>query len=177
MDFKGQECHGEKALKDRVTMLTYANMDGSHKLYLFDIGKFKTLRCFKDKLPVEHQSKSNAWVTAGIFTVWLQEFNKQAWEKVEPATIRNCFKKAGFQASETETEGENEIEAEDTDVQPFLSRLLVEYGIPDSLDDLENLDQDVPTAPSPSEEMNPSTTDSDSESEIEPAADDEDDQS
>ncbi|GFO36892.1 tigger transposable element-derived protein [Plakobranchus ocellatus] len=25
---------------------------------------------------------------------------KQAWEKVEPATIRNCFKEAGFQASE-----------------------------------------------------------------------------
>ncbi|GFR85378.1 tigger transposable element-derived protein 4 [Elysia marginata] len=103
---------------------------------------------------------------------------KQAWEKVEPATIRNCFKKAGFQASETETEieGENEIEAEDTDVQPFLSRLLVEYSIPDSLDDLENLDQDVPTAPSPSEEMNRSTTDSERENQTEQAADDEDDQ-
>ncbi|GFR95578.1 tigger transposable element-derived protein 4 [Elysia marginata] len=95
---------------------------------------------------------------------------KQAWEKVENALIRKCFKKAGFQASKT-----NEIEAEDTDVQPFLSRLLMEYCIPDSLDDLDNLDKDVPTAPSP-EEMNPNTTDSERESEIEPAADDEDDQ-
>ncbi|GFR77121.1 tigger transposable element-derived protein [Elysia marginata] len=203
MDFKGQECHGGKAPKDRITVLTCANMDGSHKLPLFVIGKFKTPRCFKGvcKLPVEYQANSKAWMTAGIFTEWLQEFDKmmcrqkrkvlltldnctahpkvdnlkavellllppnttsksqpcdmdiinnlkchyrgtllkriinhvdegndfdhfkltlldaviilkQAWEKVEPATIRNCFKKAGLQASETETEGENEIEAE-----------------------------------------------------------------
>ncbi|GFS03162.1 tigger transposable element-derived protein [Elysia marginata] len=267
MDFKGQECHGGKAPKDRITVLTCANMDGSHNLPLFVIGKFKTPRCFKGvrKLPVEYQANSKAWMTAGVFTEWLQEFDKmmcrqkrkvlltlenctahpkvdnlkavellflppnttsksqpcnmgiinnlkchyrgtllkriinhvdegndfdnfkltlldaviilkQAWEKVEPATIRNCFKKAGLQASETETEGENEIEAEDPDVQLFLSRLLVEYGIPDSLDDLENLDQDVPTAPSPSEEMNPSTTDSEREHQTEQAADDDDDQ-
>ncbi|GFS15232.1 ADP-dependent glucokinase [Elysia marginata] len=264
-DFKGQECHGGKDPKDRITLLTCANMDGSHKLPLFVTGKFKTLRCFKGvrKLPVQCQANSKAWMTAGIFTEWLREFDKmmyrqkrkvlltldnctahpkvdnlkavellfllpnttsksqpcdmgiinnlkfhyrgtllkriinhvdegngfdnfkltlldaviilkQAWEKVEPATIRNCFKKAGFQASETERE--NEIEAEDTDVQPFLSRLLVEYGIPDSLDDLKNLDQDVPTAPSPSEEMNPSTTDSERENQTEQAADNEDDQ-
>ncbi|GFS16960.1 tigger transposable element-derived protein [Elysia marginata] len=262
MDFKGQECHGGKDPKDRITVLTCANMDGRHKLPLFVIGKFKTPRCFKGvrKLPVKYQANSKAWMTAGIFTEWLQDFHKmmcrqkrkvlltldnctahpkvdnlkavellflppnttskfqpcdmgiinnlkchyretllkriinhvdegndfdnfkltqldaviilkQAWEKVEPATIKNCFKKAGFQASETETEGENEIEAVDTDVQPFLSCLLVEYGIPDSLDDLENLD-----APSPPEEMNPSTTDSERENQTEQAADDEDDQ-
>ncbi|GFO22417.1 tigger transposable element-derived protein 4 [Plakobranchus ocellatus] len=78
---------------------------------------------------------------------------KQAWEKVEPATIRNCFKKAGFQASESETE----TVEEESDVEPFLSRLLVEYGIPDSLESIENLDKEVPTAPSPSEAVNLST--------------------
>ncbi|GFS19467.1 tigger transposable element-derived protein 4 [Elysia marginata] len=40
----------------------------------------------------------------------------------------------------------------------------------------QNLDQDVPTAPSASEEMNPSTTNSERENQTEQAADDEDDQ-
>ncbi|GFO43401.1 phosphoinositide phospholipase c [Plakobranchus ocellatus] len=75
---------------------------------------------------------------------------KQAWEKVEPATITNCFKKAGFQASESETE----TVEEESDVEPFLFRLLVEYGIPDSLESIENLDKEIPTAPSPSEAVN-----------------------
>ncbi|GFO28913.1 tigger transposable element-derived protein [Plakobranchus ocellatus] len=244
MDFKGQEGHGGEAPKDRITVLTCANMDGSHKLPLFVIGKFNTPRCFKGvrKLPVCYQSNSKAWMTAAIFTEWIQEFDramhcqkrkvlltldnctahpkvtnlkavellllppnttsksqpcdmgiinnvkchyrgtllkrlidyidedndfnnfkltlldaaiilKQAWEKVVPATIRNCFKKAGFQASESETE----TVEEESDVEPFLSRLLVEYGIPDSLESIENLDKEVPTAPSPSEAVNPST--------------------
>ncbi|GFO43402.1 1-phosphatidylinositol 4,5-bisphosphate phosphodiesterase gamma-1-like [Plakobranchus ocellatus] len=62
--------HGGKAPKDRITVLTCANMDGSHKLPLLVIGKFKTPRCFKGvcKLPVCYQSNSKAWMTAAIFT-------------------------------------------------------------------------------------------------------------
>lgn len=81
---------------------------------------------------------------------------KQAWEKVEPATIRNCFKKANFQVLESEagiTETETETEYSEPDVEPFLSLLLVEYGIPDTLHDMENLDSDAPEELYPSAEL------------------------
>ena len=254
--FKGQACHGGKAPKDRITVLTCASMDGSHKLPLLVIGKFKTPRCFKGvrKLPVEYEANAKAWMTGTLFTEWLQEFDKmmlrqkrkvlltldnctahpkiqnlkavellflppnttskaqpcdmgiisnlkchyrgtmlrrlinfiddgndystfkftlldavvllkQAWEKVEPATIRNCFRKAGFRATDAADESTEEI-------QPLLASLLAEYGMSDQPDDIENLDLEVPTAPAPSEDVDVCQTSEPEKEEQDPEEDD-----
>ena len=234
MDFRGQACHGGKAPKDRITVLTCANMDGSHKLPLLAIGKFQTPRCFKGvpKLPVKYASDKKAWMTKLLFTEWVRDFDKQmrlqkrkvlltldnctahpkiedlkavellflppnttsksqpcdmgiisnlkchyrgillrkmvahleshsqtefkptlldaftilreAWERVEKSTISNCFKKAGFSVDASDEATEN--------ITPLLSGILAEYGIHSAVDDLDHLDDDVPTAPSPSDE-------------------------
>lgn len=94
MDFKGQECHGGKAPKGRITVLTCTNMDGSHKLPLFVIGKFKIPRCFKGvcKLPVEYESNSKAWMTAAIFKEWVQHFDQLMFcqKRKVLLTLDNC---------------------------------------------------------------------------------------
>ena len=92
--FKGQACHGGKAPKDRITVLTCASMDGSHKLPLLVIGKFKTPRCFKGvrKLPVEYEANAKAWMTGTLFTEWLQEFDKMMLLQKRKVllTLDNC---------------------------------------------------------------------------------------
>lgn len=45
--FKGEDCHGGKHSKERITVLFCANMDGSEKLPMLIIGKSKRPHCFK----------------------------------------------------------------------------------------------------------------------------------
>lgn len=239
MAFRGQACHGTKTSKDRITVLTCANMDGSCKWPLFVIGKFKVPRCFKGlkKIPVRYEANTKAWMTAATFTSWLEEFDKkmhmsgrkvllvvdnctahpkvdslkatellflppnttsksqpcdmgiinnikchyrtallkklidhvdagnsfdsfkptlldavkilkQSWERVEPATIQNCFKRAGFTSSTNENEST-------TSVEPILEQLFVEYGVTAPLTvtgiDMVAVDEGIETAPSLSE--------------------------
>lgn len=47
--FKGEQCHGGKQSKERITVLHCANMSGNNKLPLLIIGKSKNPRCFKGK--------------------------------------------------------------------------------------------------------------------------------
>ena len=90
---------------------------------------------------------------------------KQAWERVEPATIRNCFRKAGFRATDAADESTEEI-------QPLLASLLAEYGMSDQPDDIENLDLEVPTAPAPSEDVDVCQTSEPEKEEQDPEEDD-----
>jgi hypothetical protein len=46
--FKGESCHGGRMSKDRMKVLTGANMDGSEKLLLLVIRKSGKPRCFRD---------------------------------------------------------------------------------------------------------------------------------
>ena len=48
LELKGKKCYGGKLSKERITVLVAANADGTEKLPLFSIGKFKTPRCFKN---------------------------------------------------------------------------------------------------------------------------------
>jgi len=58
--------------RSRVTVLLCANADGSHKVKLFVIGKFKKPRSFKNTthLPVVYNRQRHAWMTAELFKDW-----------------------------------------------------------------------------------------------------------
>ena len=79
MAYKGEAVHGTKTAKDRITVLCCANMDGSHKLPLLVIGKFKNPRCFKGvgTLPVSYEANKKAWMTGELFIKWLTDFDKK----------------------------------------------------------------------------------------------------
>lgn len=63
--FKGDQCHGGKRSKQRLTVLLAANMDGSEKLPLLVIGKYRKPRCFKHvkNLPTTYRNNKTAWMT------------------------------------------------------------------------------------------------------------------
>jgi hypothetical protein len=67
---KGAKCF--KLNKNRVTVLVCANADGSHKLKLLVVGKFKKPRSFKNSthLPVIYNRQESAWMTAELFKDW-----------------------------------------------------------------------------------------------------------
>ena len=72
--FKNEELSGSQKSKERFTILLTANMDGSHKLQPFVIGKSANPHCFKGikKLLVTYKSNKNSWMTATLFQEWLQ---------------------------------------------------------------------------------------------------------
>ncbi|GFS18304.1 tigger transposable element-derived protein 4 [Elysia marginata] len=69
LTFQGQACSGQKAPKERVSLLCAANMDRSGKLSLLMIGKFGQPRCFKgiNTLPVTYRHNKKAWMTSSLF--------------------------------------------------------------------------------------------------------------
>ena len=69
---------GGKKAKERITVLLCANMSGDDKRNLFVIGRSKKPRCFpkNSALPVEYESSANAWMTAGLFTKWVEKFDR-----------------------------------------------------------------------------------------------------
>ena len=79
LTFQGQACSGQKAPKERVSLLCAANMDGSEKLPLLMIGKFGQPRCFKSirTLPVTYRHNKKAWMTSSLFTEWVQKQDRR----------------------------------------------------------------------------------------------------
>ncbi|XP_064409672.1 tigger transposable element-derived protein 4-like [Latimeria chalumnae] len=76
---KGEECHGSKHSKERITLLVGSNMDGSEKLKLLVIGKVKQSRYFKGvkALPVDYEGNTKAWMTGDIFKDWVIKFDRK----------------------------------------------------------------------------------------------------
>ncbi|XP_060577389.1 tigger transposable element-derived protein 4-like [Ruditapes philippinarum] len=79
LEVKGTKCFGGKQSKDRITVLIGANMDGSDKLKLLIIGKFKNPRCFKNvkSLPVDYEANRRAWMNSEIFISWVKKLDKR----------------------------------------------------------------------------------------------------
>jgi len=77
--YKGENCHGGKQSKERLTVLLCANADGSDKLKPLIIGKAKNPRCFKNvkNLPCKYDSNKNAWMTGNIFLEFLRDLNSR----------------------------------------------------------------------------------------------------
>ncbi|KIK12614.1 hypothetical protein PISMIDRAFT_120578 [Pisolithus microcarpus 441] len=66
-----QQMSGKKGDKFRITLGVACNADGSEKLPLLFIGKYKNPRCFKQTSPQSHglyyHHNKNAWMTKEIF--------------------------------------------------------------------------------------------------------------
>lgn len=77
--FKGEDCHGGKRSKERITLLLTTNATGTDKLKALVIGKSAKPRCFKGikSLPVEYHSNKKAWMNMGLFHTWLTDLNKK----------------------------------------------------------------------------------------------------
>ena len=78
LTFKGDDGHGTKTSKERLSVLVAANMNGTDKRPLLVIGKSAKPRCFKNvaTLPTEYESNKKAWMTGAIFTTWVHEFDE-----------------------------------------------------------------------------------------------------
>lgn len=78
LDVRGQKCFGGKQSKERITVLVGANMDGSEKIKLLVIGKFKNPRCFKNvkSLPVDYEANKRAWMNSQLFIDWVRKLDK-----------------------------------------------------------------------------------------------------
>lgn len=79
LTFQGQTCSGQKAPKERVSLLCATNMDGSEKLPLLMIGKFSQPRCFKgiNTLPVTYRHNKKAWMTGSLFEEWVRKQDRR----------------------------------------------------------------------------------------------------
>ena len=79
MVLKGEQCHGGKHSKERVTALLCANADGSDKRKPLVIGKSAKPRCFKHinvkQLPCEYANQRKAWMTGPQFVKYVREFD------------------------------------------------------------------------------------------------------
>ncbi len=77
---KGQDCHGGKRSKERLTAVLCYSMTGEmHKPLV--TGKGENPRCFrnleKEALPVTWKHNKKAWMTSELFRQWLQELNRK----------------------------------------------------------------------------------------------------
>lgn len=83
MAFKDDACHGGKKSKERITVAVCSNMDGSDKMKLLVIVKFKNPRCFKNakSLPVDYYYNRKAWMLSGIFEAWLRKHEQGIHQK------------------------------------------------------------------------------------------------
>ena len=77
--FRGEQCHGGKRSKERITVMLCSNMDGSEKIQPLVIGKFQNPRCFRGirTLPVKYYANKKAWMTTEIYENWLLSFDRK----------------------------------------------------------------------------------------------------
>jgi hypothetical protein len=66
-----RQMSGKKRSKFRISIGFACNADGSEKMPLVFIGKFKRPRCFKEKSPTQqgfyYRNNKKAWMTSEIF--------------------------------------------------------------------------------------------------------------
>lgn len=75
VDRNSASAPGRKVNKERITFMPCSNMDGSLKLPLMLIGKYKNPRPLKNlkDLPVYYRASKNAWMTRELFKNWFFE--------------------------------------------------------------------------------------------------------
>jgi len=70
---------GRKQNKEQITLTICCNGDGSDKLPLWVIGKYKNPRCFKNinknTFRCQYQNNSSIWMMWEIFLEWLRGFD------------------------------------------------------------------------------------------------------
>ncbi|GFR89237.1 ATP-dependent 6-phosphofructokinase [Elysia marginata] len=115
--FKEETCSGGKLPKDLITLLVATNMDGSEKLPLMTIGNvlqpcdqgiiqnLKTLyrkRVLRRMVAAISNGEGSSHLTMTLLDAMTTI--AEAWDEVKQETIGNCFRHAGFKASESESD-------------------------------------------------------------------------
>ena len=79
LDTKGEQTHGIKKSKERLTVLFCCNSDGSDKICPLVIGKSKKPRCFNGvkNLPVHYEANTYAWMNNDLFKQWLMHLDSR----------------------------------------------------------------------------------------------------
>jgi hypothetical protein len=74
-----KQLEGRMQNKEWITLAIYYNGDGSDRLPLWVIGKYKNPHYFKNinknTLGCQYRNNSNAWMTREIFLEWLRVFD------------------------------------------------------------------------------------------------------
>ena len=81
---KSDKGRGNKKLKQRVPVLSCANISGTETKLLLFFERFKTLTAFRgreNRLPVQYKWNKKAWITSEIFTQWLLKWNRKLFIK------------------------------------------------------------------------------------------------
>jgi hypothetical protein len=88
---KGEEVHGSKKSKERVTLMFCANADGTDKMKMMVIGKYRNPRCFKGidlgHLPVAYASQKNAWMDRFVYKEWIEKFDQRMTRQGKKALL------------------------------------------------------------------------------------------
>jgi hypothetical protein len=81
MFYKNIACNNVKVIKDRLSILFCANMDGSVKLKALVVGKLENPRCFsgiyRNNLPIYYTNNKTAWIKADIFFKFLKDLDNR----------------------------------------------------------------------------------------------------
>ena len=77
--FKKTRVHGRKQLKQRVTLLFCANMDGSDKKKMLVIGHFNNPHCMGRgvRRPCPYRANKKAWMTSQMFEDYLRTWDRK----------------------------------------------------------------------------------------------------
>ena len=90
---KMEKCSGGKHSKIRITALAPTNAVGS-KLPIFDTGKAKKPRCFKNikTLPCRYHAQKKNWMDDVLFEEWVRDLNKkfESEKRKVALIINNC---------------------------------------------------------------------------------------
>ncbi|NXX46091.1 TIGD4 protein, partial [Tricholaema leucomelas] len=75
--FKGETCSVGTLSKEKITVVTGTNVDGSEKLPLLVIGKNKSSHFFRDvkSLPVDYEANDTALMTSEVFEQWMHKLD------------------------------------------------------------------------------------------------------
>lgn len=76
---KGEEGHKWTWVKERLTVMVAANMDGSEKLPLQVIGQMKDPKSIYEieTLPMPYEANESAMMTSAIFEIWVRRLEEQ----------------------------------------------------------------------------------------------------
>ncbi|KAK7105522.1 hypothetical protein V1264_016888 [Littorina saxatilis] len=144
-----------------ATEVLFLPPNATSKLQPLDCGVIKNLKFFyRSRLLSRLILHVDSGLPLDEFSVTLLDAVrnlKRAWDNVKPSTVRNCFRKAGFNRSDldegeacTEMPCDVRADIEAADMEPLLSRLYKELGV--SLEEFCDVDNDVATCAVPSTE-------------------------
>ena len=76
---KNEPCTGGKQSKERITILPFANMNGSEKETMIVTGKSANPQCFKNikRLPVTYYFNKKAWMVSQLFEIIMVKFDQK----------------------------------------------------------------------------------------------------